>query len=332
MAESSATGDVSYPVVNGANAVVDSIKTEASKTGDELRGLSDSRVTPSQTTSTGQPLTPYHSLLYSLLSWEHPRATAISFVSVIAFILAAQYLPLLRWVFKLMYWFFGATATLEVAGRVLFSKGLTSSFRPRKYYTIPKETIEGVFEDLEQLVDFFLIEFQRVLFAENVIHTIAAFSAAFVSYWLSKVLSLWGLALIAVTIAYLGPLIYISNREIIDGQIQSLQQLINAQASHVRGLAEQHTAHATGLVKQYASDYSAKAQEYIGTRRSVTPDVTKAPASGSTIKAEPVSPAQFKVSDFPEAPKNEPAAAEPAAESAAESAPETKQEEPLLAL
>jgi hypothetical protein len=28
-------------------------------------------------------------------------------------------------------------------------------------------------EDLEQLVDFLLLEFQRILFAENVVHTVA---------------------------------------------------------------------------------------------------------------------------------------------------------------
>jgi hypothetical protein len=35
--------------------------------------------------------------------WEQPRATTVSFVSVIAFIFAARYLPLLRWFFKFMY-------------------------------------------------------------------------------------------------------------------------------------------------------------------------------------------------------------------------------------
>ena len=28
-------------------------------------------------------------------------------------------------------------------------------------------------EDVEQLVDFLLIEFQRILFAENIVHTVA---------------------------------------------------------------------------------------------------------------------------------------------------------------
>jgi hypothetical protein len=64
------------------------------------------------------------------------------------------------------------TATVEIAGQVVFKRGIASGFRPRRYYTVPKETVEAVLEDLEQLVDFFLIEFQRVLFAENVLHTV----------------------------------------------------------------------------------------------------------------------------------------------------------------
>lgn len=65
------------------------------------------------------------------------------------------------------------TAAVEIAGHVILKKGIASSFRPRRYYTIPKETHEAVLEDLSQLLDFFLIEFQRILFAENVVHTVA---------------------------------------------------------------------------------------------------------------------------------------------------------------
>lgn len=65
------------------------------------------------------------------------------------------------------------TAAAEIGGRLVLSQGLASSFRPRKYYTVPKETVEAVLEDLEQLVDFLLLEFQRILFAENVVHTVA---------------------------------------------------------------------------------------------------------------------------------------------------------------
>ena len=44
--------------------------------------------------------------------------------------------------------------------------------RPRKYYTIPRETLEASLEDAEQFVNFFIIELQRIVFAENVYATI----------------------------------------------------------------------------------------------------------------------------------------------------------------
>lgn len=321
------SGDVKYPAVNGPAAVADNVAAEASKTTAELRGLKDAKVTPSAKTTTGQQLTHYHSLVYSLLSWERPRATAISFASVVFFILAARFLPLLRWVFKFLYISLGVTAAAEGAGKLILNQGLTSSFRPRKYYTLPKETVEGILEDLEQLADFFLIEFQRILFAENVLHTAAAFIAAFLSYWLIKIVPVWGLALLGTAVAYLGPLIYISNREIIDEQIAQIQQLVNAQANHAKELANQQTARATGLVKQYANDYSSKAHEYIGNRRSASPEAVKAPAPA--VKVEPISPPKFQTTDFPEAPKTEPVVDSHEPEPAAST--ENKQE-PLLAL
>ena len=52
-------------------------------------------------------------------------------------------------------------------------KGVATSFRPRRYYKIPKESLEASLDDLEQLINFFVIEFQRILFAENPVVTIA---------------------------------------------------------------------------------------------------------------------------------------------------------------
>ncbi|PTU18042.1 hypothetical protein P175DRAFT_0503922 [Aspergillus ochraceoroseus IBT 24754] len=314
------TGEVRYPDTNG----VSPIKSEVSRTEQESHDLKNSRVVPSTTTATGQPLTYYHSLLYSLLSWEEPRATAASFASVVAFIFAARYLPLLRWFFKFLYVALGFTAALEIGGRIVLSQGLASSFRPRKYYTIPKETIEAVLEDFEQLVDFVLIEFQRILFAENVIHTVAAFSAAFTAYWLIKFLSFWGLSLLAVTIAYLGPLVYINNREIIDAQIENAQAIVSSQAHQLKDLAGEHTSHATDVVKQYVGGYSSKAQEYIGHRRSASPEMTKAPSP--VIKQEPEAESLITTTDFPEAPKDEPVM------QSIEHSPQPAEEEPVLAV
>lgn len=40
---------------------------------------------------------------FQISQWEQPRATAVSFATVIGFIFAARYLPLLRWAFKFLY-------------------------------------------------------------------------------------------------------------------------------------------------------------------------------------------------------------------------------------
>ncbi|KAJ5662583.1 uncharacterized protein N7477_010199 [Penicillium maclennaniae] len=318
------SGDVSYP--NTGSPVIDTVKSEASKTSNELRDLKNSRVIPSTTTDNGQPLTHYHSLLYSLLSWEQPRATAVSYASVVGFIFAARYLPLLRWAFKFLYMSLGLTAAVEIAGHVVLKQGIASSFRPRRYYTIPKETHEAVFEDISQLLDFFLIEFQRILFAENVAHTVGAFFAAFTGYWLIRFVPLWGLAVIAVTTTYFAPLVYISNRDIIDEQIANLQSIITSQTNQLKDLAGERTSHATDVMKQYVGEYSSKAQEYIG-RRSASPEMSK--AAPTPVKTEPVSEPAIKTEDFPEAPKIEPVvqsieSTEPAAHQA--------EREPLLAI
>jgi len=66
---------------------------------------------------------------------------------------------------------FAVTATAEFVGKTALSRGLASSFRPKKYYTIPRQSLENMSGDVEQLVNFFVIEFQRILFAENLMHT-----------------------------------------------------------------------------------------------------------------------------------------------------------------
>jgi len=68
---------------------------------------------------------------------------------------------------------FVVTALAEVTGKFVMGKGVASSFRPRRYYKIPKETLEASLDDLEQLINFFVIEFQRILFAEEPIVTVA---------------------------------------------------------------------------------------------------------------------------------------------------------------
>ena len=201
------------------------------------------------------------------------------------------------------------TAAAEIAGKLVLARGLASSFRPKKYYTIPREALESSLEDVEQLINFFVIEFQRVLFAEKVTHTVVGFVAALLSYWLIKFVPLWGLSLISVSCVFLGPLIYKNNKEFIDEHLQNASDVINTQANQVKDLAGHHTARASETVKSYAGDYSAKAQEYIGSARGrqTSPTSSKS-TSNAPMKSEPGSGPDYSPSDFPHAPKQEPTA------------------------
>ncbi len=56
----------------------------------------------------------------------------------------------------------------EASSKALMGSSLGTSLRPRRYYKIPKETLEASLDDLENLINFFVIEGQRIVFAESV--------------------------------------------------------------------------------------------------------------------------------------------------------------------
>ena len=193
------------------------------------------------------------------------------------------------------------TALSEVISKLVLSNGVASSFRPRKYYTIPRETLEASLEDFEQLINFFVIEFQRILFAENIAVTIMAFFAALTSYWLIKVVPFWGLTLIGTNIIFLAPLIYLSNKDLIDGQLENMGSIASEQGKQFKNLAGQHVNRATESAKAYTSDYTSKASEYIGSARgrSASPEISKSASGPDTAPKD-------APRDFPHAPKQEP--------------------------
>jgi hypothetical protein len=148
--------------------VAESVKDQSAKTQADFSNLAAARTNPATTAANGQQLTHYHSFFSSLLSWEHPRASGIAYASIVLFIFAARYLNILRYGFKLTYMTLAVTVIAEAAGKALFSHGFVSQIRPRKYYTIPKETLDNMLGDVHELINFFVIESQRILFAENV--------------------------------------------------------------------------------------------------------------------------------------------------------------------
>ncbi|KAI0597016.1 Reticulon-domain-containing protein [Biscogniauxia sp. FL1348] len=278
------------------NSLQVNMKDQGAKTSAELSNLARARQTPSQPAATGQPLTHYHSFFSELLSWNNPRASAIAYATTVSVIFLARYLDVIRYTFKLTWMALGVTVLAEVTGKTILGTGLATQLRPRKYYTISRETLDGMIGDVHELLNFFVIEAQRVLFAENVSISAVAAVAAFLSYYLVKIVPYWGLALISTTILFFAPLIYATNQELIDHYLQEASKIVNSQTEQLREVASKHTSHATELTKQYMGDYTAKAQQMIR-GRSASPEVAPKPAS------QPAAKPGLKESDFPAAPK-----------------------------
>lgn len=128
----------------------------------------------------------------------------------------------------------------------------------------------------------------------------------------------WGLSLVATTVVFVCPLVYKTNKELIDTQIANVSSIINQQTEQVKQLASQHAAQVAETTKQYAGEYAHKAQEMIGSARS------RSGSPEASRVTSPISPVQktngIKEADFPVAPKEEFKATEIANE-----------EEPLIA-
>ncbi|KAF4624842.1 hypothetical protein G7Y89_g13326 [Cudoniella acicularis] len=318
-------------VTNGP--VAENVKDQHAKTQAEFSNLAASRTTPATPAATGQQLTHYHSFFSSLLSWNNPRASGIAYASIVLFIFAARYLDILRYAFKITWMTLGVTVLAEASGKALLSHGLTSQIRPRKYYTVSKSTLDSLIGDVHELINFFVIESQRILFVENVFASAAAFLGAFFSYYLIKVVPFWGLSLIATSVLFLSPLVYKTNKEIIDHYLAQTADVVNQQTEQVKQLASRQAAQATEITKQYVGDYSHKAQELISNARGRSASPV---ASAKPVKIEPEIkenlPA-YKSEDFPAAPKDE-FKSPPSVEEVASSLKpeeEEEEEEPLIA-
>lgn len=300
---SAAASAVKSSLTNGP--VAENVKQQGAKTQADFSNLAATRTSKRTRAATGQPLTHYHSFFHSLLSWEHPRASGIAYLFTVFLIFAARYLNVLRYSLKVTYMVLGVTVLAEILGKVLFHHGFTSQVRPKEYYTISQETLNLLIRDFHDLINFFIIEAQQIIFAENLSVSIAAFLSAFASYFLVKFIPLWGLSLLGTSTLFLGTLVYRVNQDVIDHHLETAVEIINQQAEQVKTIASQQAARATKQTKALVGDYSSKAQGFIG---NALPSVS--PVSPTTpIKREPVIKKEvvsaLKAEDFPSAPTEE---------------------------
>jgi len=300
-------GSLIEQVQNGTHPIIQDTKAD-------FKGIANSASQPVDPEDSEQPLSHFHSLFYDLFTWKFPKATGAAFFLSLSVLVAFRYVNVLRYVFKAAYMTFFTAAALEIAGKPLGAKGVVSSMRPKRYYTLPREALEILFEQLHELANFFVLELQRVVFVENIFATLAAFVTSFLGYFLIKYIPFWTLLLLSTITAFTAPLIYINNQELIDEQIRKASDVVNQQLSSGKKLADKYAGDAINAAKATTADLTQKVQGYTGGRK------TSAPTSPSTASARDVlssapTPPSSNPTKFPDAPTTEPA---------------TKQTDPLL--
>jgi len=240
-------------------------KNVVNGTQQDFRGLHESNNSEIRPDT---PLTHFHSFFYDLVTWKYPRASGVIFTSLLSTIFAFRFINVMRYIFKAAYLLLGSVAALEYAGKPLGYKGVVSQMRPRRYYTIPRENLESIFEEIHDFLNFVVVEFQRVVFVENLFTTVASFVASFFGYFLIKYLPFWSLAFLGTILVFTGPYVYINNQEQIDAQINHYSDIANMKLNEARGVTEQYAGEYATRARQTATQLTEKVQNYANRRAS----------------------------------------------------------------
>ena len=131
--------------------------------------------------------------------------------------------------------------------------------RPRQYYQVNRFTFDALFNEISNLLNFLVLEFQRLLFAEKVSHTAVAFTVSFLAYKLVRYIPLWGLALTGTILAFSLPPLYLRNQAVIDKHISQAQHIAAEKVNYARDLAGEHVATVSERAKVVTSQWGKKA-------------------------------------------------------------------------
>lgn len=100
--------------------------------------------------------------------WKFPRATGVTFGMILATLVTFKTVNVLRILFKYMSYAFGTSLVAEWAGRMLGGPGFVTQYvRPRRYMVVPREKVDYLYNETHEFLNFFVLEFQRLLYTEN---------------------------------------------------------------------------------------------------------------------------------------------------------------------
>ncbi|KAF4499518.1 hypothetical protein FAGAP_4308 [Fusarium agapanthi] len=177
--------------------------------------------------------------LYKYISWEDPARTIGSYFAALGFMLAVHHMHLTQLVLKTMAIGLGVMSMAEFAGRSFGPNNFVSRMRPRQYKTVPESTLNATLKDIHDLIQYAVVQAQKVIFAEDLEKTFGAFVATGSLYLLIQFMTPFGIAILGLTTIYIIPLVTSPRgRGIAHDGMARAQEISNAAVDQANSIAQ----------------------------------------------------------------------------------------------
>ncbi|KAG5355116.1 Reticulon-like protein [Yarrowia sp. B02] len=175
-----------------------------------------------------------------VLTWIDPVASARSLVTILGLLYLAKYGNLFRLALRLSYWAIGlGVATEFITGKATGQKhGLVSYYKPSSYIPLSEATVTRFAQALGKNVVAAFDHVKGYLDVESLHSSFHAALFAFVLYHVTKVVSLWSLALTATVLAFAVPPVYLQFQQPIDEAIDVASDKVHSELACVQKQVE----------------------------------------------------------------------------------------------
>ncbi|KAI0453707.1 hypothetical protein F5B21DRAFT_525507 [Xylaria acuta] len=200
--------------------------------------------------------------LYKYISWEDPVRTLTSYFGFLGLLYGVHYLRCTQLLLKM-----GATALGVISFTSLVSRSTKNDFVTRmrpEYKEVPESTLNATLRDIHDLVQYLVVEAQKIMYGENLGKTFGAFVSFTTLFWLTKILSPFNLEILGLSSAYMIPLLFSpGGREMARNTKFHVQELAHTTAESAEVAVQDGKAKAADLshkTQKAAGDFTSRTQ------------------------------------------------------------------------
>ncbi|KAK1657375.1 Reticulon-domain-containing protein [Colletotrichum godetiae] len=231
---------------------------------------------------------------YKYINWEDPLRTLGVYIGALSILFGAHHLPLTQLALKAAVTTLGVVSAAEYASRSFGSDSLSTRLRPRQYRRLPESALNNTLRDVHDLIQYAVVEAQRIIYGEDLGKTFGAFVGFASLYALIKVLSPFWLAVVGVTAIFVAPLAA-------SPQGRKVAHDATIQAQNAANVTAQKSADLARDGQAKAAELSSKAQQMTS---DASTTVGNASRSGQQTAYNVTSTATEQVRNLPQSATN----------------------------